>query len=287
MSAVSDLLRYSCPVALASLGETVVELAGVINIGIEGTMLCGCFFGMLGSYLTHSPWIGLGLAVISGTAVSALQSWLCVALAADQVVVGTGVNLAAIGLTSTLFRSRFGQSGTLLSVPKIEPLFGLDPVIWSLFIIAIVLWLLLLKTGWGLAIRACGEYPKAAEASGQSVIRLRTGAHLIGGALAGLGGAYLSLGIAGSFAERMTNGRGFVAIALVTFGRWRPQLVLPAAIAIGYAESLQFSLQGGGLHVPYQLILALPYILALAALVFVGKGARAPESLGLVFKRNS
>ncbi len=282
---IAQLLVFSSPVALAAIGETVSQKSGVINIGLEGTMLAGAFFGMLGSLTTHSPWIGLFCGVAVGITLSLISGWFCVKLDADQVVVGAAVNLLALGVTGTLFRARFGSSGQLLSVPKVPLFMGTDPVV--LFMIASVplMWLLLNKTGWGLAARAVGEAPKGAEAAGFSVDRLRMGAMAIGGAFGGLAGAYLSLGIAGSFAENMTAGRGFVAIAMVTFGRWKPPLVFLAALLIGYAESLQYVLQGRSSQIPYELLFALPYVLALAVLIAVGKGTMAPQALGLPYRR--
>lgn len=279
------LLVYAAPVALAALGEVVAQKSGVINIGIEGMMLLGAFFGMLACYSTNSPWIGLGLGVVMGIAASLVSGWFCIRLGADQVVVGTAVNLFAIGLTGSLFRARFGQSGQLLSLPKLPGFFGIDPVVVLMLIAIPAIWYLLARTGWGLAVRSAGEYPKATEAAGFSVSKLRFGAVAIGGAFAGLAGAYLSIGVAGSFAENMTNGRGFIAIAMVTFGRWKPGFVFLAALLIGFFDSLQYLLQAMGVQAPVQLLLALPYVVALLVLVIVGEGASAPASLGVPYRR--
>lgn len=282
---VASLLVYAAPVALAAIGETVVEKAGVINIGIEGSMLAGAFFGMLGSFLTHSPWIGLATGISAGAILALLGGWFTVNLGADQVVVGTAVNLFALGLTGTLYRARFGESEQLLTVVRVPNYHGIDAVIVAMILSVPVVWFLLNRTGWGLAVRAVGEYPAAAEAAGYSVARLKLGALLVGGVFAGLAGAYLSVGIAGSFAENMSAGRGFVAIAMVTFGRWKPQVVFLAALLIGYAESLQFALQASGRHIPYQLLLAMPYALALLVLAVVGKGASAPAWLARPYNK--
>jgi general nucleoside transport system permease protein len=200
-------------------------------------------------------------------------------------VVGTAINLLAMGLTATLFRAQFGQSGQLVSVPKLPSWHGIDGAMALLLLAIPFVWFLLSRTAWGLAVRAAGEYPKAAEAAGFSVHRLRFSALLVGGILGGLGGAYLSVGIAGSFAENMTAGRGFVAIAMVTFGRWRPAWVFAAALLIGMAESMQYRFQTLGWKVPFQLMIALPYILALLVLVIVGKGTVAPKALGQSYRR--
>lgn len=283
----ATLLQYAAPVAIAALGETVVQRSGVINIGLEGTMLVGAYFGMTVSLGTGSPWLGLGAAILAGILLMAVTGAFTVSLAADQVVVGTAVNLFALGLTGTLFRARFGASGKLLSVPSVPQWHHLDAVILVLVLATPLLWWLLRGTGWGLALRAAGEYPKSVEASGFSVTRLRYAACLIGGLFGGLAGGYLALGIAGSFTENMTAGRGFMAIAMVTFGRWRPGWVFAAALLIGLAESLQFWLQAMGVNAPYQLMIALPYIVSLLVLVVVGKGTQAPAALGVPYSRES
>lgn len=279
------LLTYAAPVALAALGETVVQRAGVINIGLEGSMLLAAFFGGLISATTHSPWLGLGAAISAGVLSNALFALFTVYLATDQVVVGTAVNLFALGLTGTLYRARLATNPNAFDAPKLPGGHGIDAVTLILLASIPLVWFMISQTAWGLALRACGEYPKAAEASGFSVTRLRAGALLIGGVFAGLAGGYLSVGIAGSFAENMTAGRGFVAIAMVTFGRWKPAYVFLAALLIGFAESLQFRFQAMGWHAPFQLMIALPYIVALAVLIFVGKGTVAPGSLGIAYRR--
>ena len=266
------LLIYAAPVALAAIGEVVSQRGGVINIG-------------LAAHGSGSPWLGLCGGAAVGVAASALSAWFVVKLACDQVVVGTAINLFAMGLTGTMFRSRFGQSGQLLSLPKLPLIAGIDPVIVLMLLSIPLVWFLLMRTGWGLAVRSAGEYPKATEAAGFSVHALRVQAVLVGGLFAGVAGAYLSIGVAGSFAENMTNGRGFIAIAMVTFGRWRPLFVFLAALLIGFFDSLQYLLQARGVQVPSQLLIALPYVVALLVLVVVGKGAGAPASLGLSYRR--
>jgi len=279
------LVRYSAPVALAGLGETVSQRSGVINIGLEGVMLVGAYAGMTAGYTTGSPWLGLLAGCAAGVLLAAVLAWFTVYLASDQVVVGTASNLLALGLCGTLYRQQFGQTGKLISVNRIPDWNGIDAVIVALILAVPLVWWLLKRTGWGLALRAAGEYPKAAEAAGFSVHRLRFGAMLVNGLFGGLAGAYLSLGVAASFSERMVGGRGFVAIAMVTFGRWRPQYVFLAALLIGFADSLQFRFQTFGWKVPFQLMIAMPYLVALAVLVLVGKGTVAPQALGIAYRR--
>jgi simple sugar transport system permease protein len=279
------LLVFTAPITLAAVGETICQKSGVLNIGLEGSMLVGAFFAMLIAQATGSPWIAMCVGGTAGLLLALFQGWFTVAFAADQVVIGTAANLLALGVTSTWFREKFGQSGQLLSVPKIEAFHGIDAVILFLLACVPLTWLLLRKTNWGLVLRAAGEYPKAVESAGFSVTSLRMQGFALSGLFGGLGGAYLAVGIAGSFAENMTSGRGFVAIALVTFGRWNPWLVLAAGLIVGYAESLQFSLQAQGIALPHQLLLAMPYIVALVVLVLAGKGTLAPRSLGVAYRR--
>lgn len=281
------LLQYATPVGLAALGETVGQKSGVINIGLEGMMLLAAFFATWTSLSTGSPWLGMVAGCGVGIVSNLVSAAFTVQMGIDQVVVGTAMNLLALGLTGTLFRARFGQTGSLLTVPSIPKFVGVDFVVMAMVLLVPLTALLLKRTAWGLAVRAAGEYPKAAEASGFNVLKLRVGASAYAGLLAGAAGAYLSLGIAGSFAENMTNGRGFIAIAMVTFGRWKPLYVLLSALLIGYLDSLQFTLQAKGSAVPFQLLLALPYVAALAVLVVVGKGTSFPAALARPYTRNS
>ena len=279
------LLQFATPVALAAIGETVGQRSGVINIGIEGAMLAAAYFGTIVSLSTGSPWLGMLAGGAAGLLLSLISAFFTIRLGVDQIVVGVAVNLLSLGVTGTLFRARFGQTGQLLSVPVLPKWHGIDAVILlMLACVPLTSWVLS-RTGWGLAVRAAGEYPQAGEAAGFDVWRLRFQAAGVAGLLAGLAGAYLSLGIAGSFAENMTNGRGFIAIAMVTFGRWKPFYVLVSSLLIGYLESLQFTLQAQGSKVPFQLLLALPYVAALAVLVAVGKGTLFPAALARPYSR--
>lgn len=288
---MSDALliwQFAIPIALAAVGEVIVQRSGVLNIGLEGTMLGGAFAAAYLAFITGNPWLGLAGGLIVGIAVSLVQAWFVLRRSADQVVVGTAVNLLALGVTGTLFRRVFGESGQLLSVPTIPKLDGIDAIMIATPLLAVLAAIALRRMGWGLLIRASGEYPTAVEAEGYSVVRMRLGALSIGGALAGVAGAYLSVGIVGSFAENMTQGRGFVAIALVTFGRWHPVLAVGAALLMGGLEWLQFKLQAQGSgEIPFQLLLALPYLAALAVLVIGAKGTRGPAALGQPLRRDA
>jgi ABC-type uncharacterized transport system permease subunit len=280
-----ELLRFSAPVGLAAAGEAVGQRAGVLNIGLEGVML-GAAFASVITAQHFGPWTGLAVGIAIGIGAALLQAIFVLALAADQVVVGTAFNLLALGLTNTLFQRTFGATGALISVEKL-PQFGpgLDAGILLLLASVVGLGWLVFRSKWGLAVRAAGEEPKAAAAAGWSVLRLRLQAMLIAGALAGAAGAYLGVGIAGSFSQNMTAGRGFVAIAMVTFGRWKPAWAVGASLLVGLAELFQFRLQAMSSGLPPQLFTALPYAFALAVLVLVGRSSQAPAALALPYRR--
>jgi len=284
---ILKILQYATPVALAAMGETISQKAGIINVGLEGTMLAGAFSGVVATLATGNPWVGLLVATLVGMLVSLTLGWFCVRHHADQVVVGTAINLALLGLTGTLYRLKYASSNQLIDVVKLPSAGGFDLVMGLTLALAGLGYFVLTRTSWGLVLRAAGEYPAAVEAGGFPLSRIRLGALAVNGTMAGLAGAYLSLGIVGTFTDNMTAGRGFVAIALVTFGRWNPIAVLGAALLIGYLESLQFRFQAGGSAIPYQLLLALPYVLALLVLVVLGKGAPAPNALGRSYKGGS
>lgn len=287
IEAIVSVVRYAAPVGLASLGESVGQKAGVLNIGLEGTMLASAFFAMWTTSMTGNPWIGFASGIGVALVIGLVQALFTLKMCADQVVVGTAVNLFSLGLTGTLYRMQYGTSGQLLSVAKI-PRFGpeLDLVLVFWLVAVIGLTYMVFRTNWGLLLRATGEYPNATVAAGQNPLLLRLHGIVVSSTFVGMAGGYLSVGIAGSFAENMTAGRGFVALAMVTFGRWKPFWVLLASLLIGYADSLQFELQAKNQGIPPQLFIALPYVVALAVLVFAGKGAAAPAALGQPFRKS-
>jgi simple sugar transport system permease protein len=291
---LAAMIRVSTPLLLAALGEMLVERSGVINIGIEGAMLAGALGGAVGA--AHGG-LGFGLvvAVLAGIAVAALFAAVSLGAGADQIITGTAVSLAAVGLTGVLNRKVFGPGGPGLSLPTfpdvaIPGLSSLPAVGHGLFtqpfityfswLLVPLTWWFLFKTRGGLILRATGESDTAARAAGVSVRRVQVFAVLAGGALAGLGGGSLVLAQVGTFAEEMTAGRGFIAIAIVVLGRWHPVWVFAAALLFGGATALQFVFQAMGLAVPYQLFLMLPYALALVALTGGLGRARAPAGLG-------
>jgi simple sugar transport system permease protein len=287
-------VRVATPLLLAALGETVTERAGVINLGLEGAMLAGALAAALGS-AAAGPWEGLALAVMAGAAVSALLAVIVVVAGANQIIAGTAVTLASVGLTGAVHRAWIAGGTAAPVVPTLAvepiPLLARLPLVGSAlfaqplptyigFALVPLLWWALFRTRGGLALRAAGESAAMARAAGARVRLLRTGATIFGGAMGGLAGASLVLSQVGSFAERMTAGRGYVAIAIVALGRWHPVGAALAALAFGLATALQFVLQALGLDVPYQLFLMLPYLLTLLALAGAVGRSRPPADLG-------
>ena len=287
-------VRLGAPLALAALGETVTERSGVINIGLEGSLVAGALGGALGALAAGSAGVGVGVGAVAGLAVALVFAAFAVGLNVDQIIAGTAVTLGGLGFTAVIYQARFGATGTALTLPTLAPvevplladlpvagpaLVHQAPTVYLAYALTPLLWAFLYRTGWGLELRATGEEPAAAEAAGVRVRRVRFVATLFGGLLAGVAGAHLALAHAGTFAEGMSAGKGFIAIAVVALGRWNPAWVLPAALLFGAAEALQFLLQTLGLDVPYQLFLAFPYVLTLAALAGGLGRTRAPAWL--------
>jgi simple sugar transport system permease protein len=273
-------VRIAIPLLFAALGEMIAERGGVINLGIEGAMLCGALAAAVGAGL-GGPWVGLGAGGLAGLGTALVFAAVAIGARADQIITGTAITLGAVGLTGALNRVAFGAEGVGLSLPTFGPVLMAQPATsWIALSLVPVTWWFLFRTRSGLALRAVGEAPERARAMGVPVRRLQVMATLVGGALAGMGGATLVLAQVGTFAERMTAGRGFIAIAIVVLGRWHPIGVLGAALLFGAATALQFGLQAVGLDVPYQLFLMFPYLLTLALLAGLVGRTRPPASLG-------
>ena len=287
-------VRTATPLALAALGEVLVERAGLINIGLEGAILAGAFGALVGA-TAGGVEAGYAGALVGGLMVGALFALSVVVLRADQIIAGTALTLLSVGATGTLYRTLYGSSGAALTLPTSAPvpipglsaipvvgtaLFAQPPLTYVVYLLAPALAWWLARTHAGLALRAIGERPEAAAAAGIAVDRVRVLAVLAGGALGGLAGGTLVLAQAGTFAENMSAGRGFIAIAIVVLGRWHPLGVALGALLFGAASALQFAFQAMGWAVPYQLFLVIPYLLTLAALAGAIGRARAPAALG-------
>ncbi len=277
---VAEVLTLAAPLLWAAMAELLGERAGVLNIGVEGVMLVACLAAALAA-----PGLGPGWAVLVAAAagtVANLAFAVVVVLGADQVVAGTGMVLVGLGFTGTVFRAMQarGFSGALV------PTLPWGPLELGGLLLPLALVLVLGRSRIGLVVRACGESPEAVAAGGIDPRRVRVVVLAAAGALVGVAGAALVLRASGSFVEGMTAGRGFVALALVLLGRWRPLPVAAGALLLGAATALQFHLQGLGLAgVPYHLLLALPYLLTLAVLALLPRAVAAgPAALGKPYR---
>jgi general nucleoside transport system permease protein len=282
-------VRTATPILIASIGETVTERSGVINIGMEGCIIAGAFAAFA---VGAAPATGYLAAASAGSLVGAVLVVFSVLLRRDQVIVGAALTMLALGLTGTLFRARGGSSSVIVAtepamivpglsgIPVVGKALFAQPLITYLAIALVPLtWWFLYRTHAGLAVRAVGDAPEAAEAAGVHVKAVQGFAVLLGCALGGIAGGALVLAQAGTFAEGMSAGRGFLAIAVVALGRWRPAGVAIASVVFGSAMALQFVVQALGWPVRYELVLMIPYVLTLAALGVFRRG-EAPSALG-------
>jgi simple sugar transport system permease protein len=301
-SVLAATLRLATPIALAALGGVMTERSGVTNIALEACMLAGAFFGIVALDRSRSIWIALAIALLAGVVVAALHAYASITLRSDQIVSGMALNILVLGLTTYLDYQIYGRTGTPADLPGLPDvrlgfldgvpyvgaaIGGQNSVVWAMFALVIVLQVFLFRTVGGLRLRAVGEHPRAAETVGIRVRRIRYAAVIASGALAALGGAYLSLGVAHSFTDGMTGGRGFIGLAAMIFGRWTPVGALVASLIFGYGNALSTSLQGatvGDVQVPVQLLGTLPYILTILAVAgFVGR-SRPPAADGLPYE---
>jgi ABC-type uncharacterized transport system permease subunit len=294
-------VRIGTPLLFAALGGILSERAGVFAVGLEGMMLAGAFAGVIATQMLGHLGFGLvasalGGALLAGVVVVATQRY-----GADQMVTGLAVNILALGLTSFLLRG-FGARGEapVVRVPTLTPwpipwladlpvlgavLFRQPPLTYAGILLTVVVAVVLARTRMGLTLRAVGENPHAAFAVGTDPVRVRSLAILCGGAIAGLGGAVLSLQQVGTFTDGMTNGRGYIALAAIIVGRWRPAAALAACVVFGAADALQLRVQGFRLPVSSYVIQMTPYLVALAVLSGLGRSARLPAAIGVPFLR--
>lgn len=285
LALVISTLRLATPLAIAALGELVAERSGVLNIGIEGMMLGGAFAAFAVAVLTGSPPLGILAGAAAGVALAAVFAFFVGVRGADPIVCGTALNILALGATGTASRVLTPAGESLAGAPQVGALLpGINVFeVLALVLIAGVAFFLL-RTRLGLSLRAAGERAEAAHAQGVGVLRLRLWATLFGGLCAGVAGASLVLWISDTFVEGMTSGRGFIALALVLFGAYRPLRIVGGALLFGFASALQFRLQASGVAIPYNLLLMVPYVLTLVVLaVFAGRGS-APADLARPFR---
>jgi general nucleoside transport system permease protein len=292
-------VRLAVPVFLAALGETFAERAGLVNVGLEAMMLAGAFGAILGTYLAGNWLVGVAVGVCFGLAVAAVQALFAVTLEADQIVSGIALNIALLGLTAFLARTIWDGGNVpqvdhtnavslpaLGDLPLVGPiLFQQNPLVYTTYLLAVLGWWLLVRTRWGLELRGCGEDPRACDSLGIPVLARRWQVMAVCGALAALGGVTIALAELYTWADGMSGGRGFIALAVVIIARWSPSRAVLAALLFGGCEALALRMQATTTAVPSELLLTLPYLVTL--LVYAGVVGRTipPAALGRPYIR--
>jgi general nucleoside transport system permease protein len=303
---LSATLRSATPLVFAAMGGMFSERSGVVNIGLEGMMLMGAFFGAWGADKTDSWEGGLVIAMAAGGALALVHAFFAIQLRADQIVGGTAINFLALGVTGYLYIDIYGEQGTpadLAGIPDVsfnwlshippkglgqfldDTFGGLNLMVWLSFAVLIVSYIVMFRTPLGLRIRSVGEHPRAADTVGISVYRIRYGAVVLSGVLASLGGAYLSIGFNHSFTENMTAGRGFIALAALIFGGWRPLGAFSATLLFGFSSALALRLPSAYGPSAGTLFSALPYVLTLIAVAGVIGRSIPPAAIGRPYQK--
>lgn len=299
---IASTLRIATPLIFTALGGVISERSGVVNIGLEGMMITGAFFAVIGSQYTGSAYIGLLIGMAAGAIMALLHAFLSITLRADQTISGTAINTLSGALASILLFILLNRQGQTDGVEKIAyspefrefllkiPFVGrflaeLNFFVFLAIILVFVVNFFLFKTTWGLRLRSVGEHPKAADTLGISVFKTRYIAVLLSGVFAALGGASLSIGVNNIFRENMTNGRGFIALAAMIFGNWKPVGALFAAVLFGAAEATQIIAQRFDLPIPNEVYYALPYVLTMIAITGLVKSNRPPAAVGVPYEK--
>lgn len=303
VSLLSGMIRIATPILFAALGELVVERSGILNLGVEGAMLAGAFVGFIVAFFTGSLWLGVIMGVIAGGVLNLIMAFLSVSLKVDQTVAGLTINLFSAGLTFYLFRVIIGGTGSqnlptlhtfdVLRIPFLSSIPFVGKVLFSQYLLTYIAFLVILpgicfylyRTKYGLNLRCVGENPEAMDMKGVSVSRFQYLSLVFGGMMAGAGGAFLTLASSGLFVPEIIGGRGWIAIAIVIFGDWKPVRIMLATLFFGLIDSFQLQIQGIGIRIPYQILLTLPYILTIVAITIGRKKTGAPLHLGLPYKR--
>ncbi len=298
------MLHTSMPIVFAAMGELVVERTGILNLGLEGMLLLGAFVGFMVAYGAGSLWLGVLAAVVAGAGLGVLVAFLVATLRVEQILAGLSINLLVGGLTTFGFRLVFRNVGVenpavistfnALNIPLLDriPFFGdvlfSQPLLTYVGLLLVpVISVFLYRTRFGLELRAIGDNPRALDMKGVNVTLRQYLALVFVGVMAGLGGAFLCLASTGIFVPLISNGRGWLAIAIVIFGNWRPRWILAGALFFGLIDSIQLSLQTLGLPLPYDLLLAAPYLLTVIALVIYRSRSQRPLSLGIPYFRGT
>lgn len=304
LSLLASLIRLSTPLILAALGGMYSERSGVINIALEGIMLSGAFTAAAVTVFTHNPWIGLMAAAGAGVLVSLIHAVASIQFKADQVVVGTAINILFLGVPALISGALFESTGSTPQLPReqtlpdwnlpvidhipvLRELFsGHKPIVYIALLAVPISYYVLFHTRFGLRLRAVGENPEAADTAGVSVARMRYAGVMLSGLLAGIGGAYLSIGQNSLFTRNMTAGRGFIALAALIFGKWHPVGAFLACLLFGLAEAISIRMQGV-VNIPVQFIQIIPYVLTLVVLAgFIGR-AIPPRAIGIPYVKEN
>jgi len=276
-------IRLATPLLLAGLGGLLSERSGVINIALEGLMLAGAFTAATVTHYAGSPWIGLFAAVAAGVFIASIHAVACIQFDANQVVTGTAINILMLGVPTLLSGALFDTMGSTPQIPR-RNLIPNAPIVIA-FVLVPVMWYLLYRTPFGLRLRAVGENPEAADTAGISVARIRYSAVFLSGALAAIGGAYLSIGQSSLFTRNMTAGRGFIALAALIFGKWRPFQTMFACLLFGFAETASIQMQGVIPYIRVEYIQIIPYVITMIVLAgFIGH-SHAPRALGQPYEK--
>ncbi|MBI3764469.1 MAG: ABC transporter permease [Chloroflexi bacterium] len=297
---LASTIRLAVPLIFASLGEVFTQRSGILNLGLEGIMLIGSFIGFTAANLSGNLWVGVLAGMLSGLMIAIVIAVFDVTLGADQTIVGIMIVIAAQGLVTYLNNviykggyvpPRIGgftpiRIPLLADIPVIgDTFFNQNILVYIAFLLVPLFAVVLFKTTWGLRVRGVGEDPRSADAMGVNVFRTRYLALLFGGMMAGLGGAFLTLGYLGTFNDNITAGRGWIAIALVYFGQWNPYRVLAGALLFGGVNALQLRLQAQGANLPFQFMLMLPYVLTILVLIGISREGRGPAALCVPYRR--
>lgn len=290
-------IRLATPYLYASIGETFGQLSGVLNLGVDGMMLMGAYAGFYVTFHTGNPWLGLLVAILVGALMGLAMAFISVTLKAEQGISGIGVYLFGLGMSDLLFQKTLGTVETVsgfapLHIPLLSNIpvlgtvfFSHNILVYGAFLLVPVAWFILNKTTLGLKIKAVGQNPAAADALGVSVARVRYATVTLGGALAGLAGASLSIALLNVFQQNLTSGMGFIAVALVYFGGWTPTGVLLGSLLFSSVNALQLWVQILGIPIPSDFAVMMPYVLTILALIFAVRKVNQPASLSKVFER--
>jgi len=280
---ILSTIRLATPLLLAALGGLFSERSGVINIALEGLLLAGAFTSAAVTYYTGNAWIGVAAAIAAGVFVASVHAVACIQFRADQVVSGTAINLLMLGGPTLLSNSLFETTGSTPQIPAGQLILA-GPIVIA-FALVPISWFVLMRTPFGLRLRAAGENPEAAETAGIQVARVRYAGVLLSGAITAVGGAYLAIGQSSLFTRNMSAGRGYIALAALIFGKWRPVQTMFACLFFGFAEAISIQMQGVIPYVRVEYIQIIPYVLTMVVLTgFIG-ASRAPKSLGIPYRK--